>query len=59
MRENNYPMALRVLEGMCLELPHNATFFNMTAKFCLQMGENEKANFYLRKANEIGKGKKY
>ena len=59
MYEKNYTGALRILEGMCLELPHNATFISQTGKLCLQLGENEKANFYLQKANEISKSKKY
>ena len=53
IRENNYPQALRILEGMCLEFPHSATFLSQTGKLCLQMEEYEKAYFYLSKYNEI------
>jgi len=55
LRENNYSHALRILEGMCLELPHNVLFLGQTAKLCLNMEENEKAYFYLLKEYELSR----
>ena len=49
LRENNYTAAVRVLEGMCLELPYNFAFINQTAQLFHKMGENEKAYFYSNK----------
>ena len=53
LSENNYTDALRILEGMCLELPHNAAFCNQTAKLCQKMEENKKAYFYFLKEYEL------
>jgi lysophospholipase L1-like esterase len=53
LRENNNTHALRVLEGMCLELPHNAIFISQTAKLCLKLEEFEKAYYYLLKEYEL------
>ena len=53
LRENNYDKALRILEGMCLELPHNVAFINQTAVMCQKMDENKKAYFYFLKELEL------
>ena len=53
LRENNYDEALRILEGMCLELPHNVAFINQTAVMCQKMDENKKAYFYFLKELEL------
>jgi len=53
LHEKNDALALGVLEGMCLELPHNTTFISQTAKLCIKMEEYEKAYFYLLKEYEL------
>jgi len=58
LHENDDIHALRILEGMCLEFPHNAVFIGQTAKLCQKIGENEKAYFYSNKY-EITKSKKH
>ena len=55
LHENNDTSALRILEGMCLELPYNSTFITQTAKLCMKMEENKKAYFYLLKEYELSK----
>ena len=55
LHENNDTNALKILEGMCLELPHNSTFISQTAKLCMKMEENKKAYFYLLKEFELSK----
>jgi len=53
LREKNDTNALRILEGMCLELPHNSVFFVQAAKQCLKMEKYDKAYFYLLKEYEM------
>ena len=53
LRENNFNDALLILEGMCLELPHNVAFINQTARLCQKIDNNKKAYFYFLKEFEL------
>lgn len=45
--------ALRIMEGLCLELPYDEEYFLLAGKLSLMQNKEKKALFYLSKANEI------
>jgi len=47
---NNYDNALRIVEQMCLELPHEQIFLRQATSLCIRLGQKEKATYYLKLA---------
>ncbi|MFV0377604.1 MAG: hypothetical protein ACK5JD_09920 [Mangrovibacterium sp.] len=48
IRKRDYENALRIVEQMCLELPHETVFLKQAASLCQRLGEAEKAKYYLK-----------
>lgn len=48
---NNYINALRIVEQMCLELPHEQIFLRQASSLCIRLGQKEKAIYYLKLAD--------
>ena len=44
--------ALRVVEQMCLEMPHDKVFLQQAGSLSIQLGEKEKAAYYFKKAEK-------
>lgn len=42
----NFDNALRIVEQMCLELPHEQMFLKQAASLCIRLGQREKAIYY-------------
>lgn len=45
------PNALRIVEQMCLELPHEKVFLQQAGSLSIQLGKKEKAAYYFKQAN--------
>jgi len=52
IRAGNLAGALRIVEQMCLELPHEKAFFRQAGSLALQLGAKEKAEWYFKKAEQ-------
>ena len=50
---NHYDNALRIVEQMCLELPHEQIFLRQAYSLCIRLGKREKANYYLKLAENV------
>lgn len=48
--QKNKTGSLKVMEALALEQPHDPLLYDQVGKFCLNMGENEKAIVYLAHA---------
>jgi tetratricopeptide (TPR) repeat protein len=50
LREKREAEARRVAEALLLEYPYDPAHYNQAGKLCTNLGENEKAAFYLKKS---------
>ena len=49
----DFANALRIVEQMCLEIPHDKVFLQQAGSLSIQLGEKEKAAYYFKKAEKI------
>jgi tetratricopeptide (TPR) repeat protein len=53
IRTGDKSNALRIMEGLCLELPYEESYCRQAGNLCLQMDEERKAWFYFTKMNAL------
>ncbi len=54
IQNKDYAGALRIVEQMCLELPHEKVFLKQAASLALRLQQQEKASYYLKQAGYGG-----